>query len=328
MYNSTNNNIITSDKILNTSTTEIDIFEYYLKIPVEFGKLLKSPSMIRSGDRFAGCKFWYNGSKIKFIDFALGLNEDCFGIVKYIYNINYNEALLRVCEDFRLFGYSTYRPKPKLCYKTQEFYKENQSKNTIIRYGIQLWNQLDANYWKKIQLTSKILEEYSVVSCKFVFINNRLYYSYKENDPCYCYEFPDGTVKLYFPFRKKSRFITNSTYIQGFNLLPTSGDKLIITKSLKDVMVLYKVLGIPSISLQSEQHKISKADFNNLLNRFDNIYILYDNDKSGRLNSAKRCKEFEELIPIFYPEDIGKDTSEVIEECGVVETIEILNSLL
>lgn len=50
-------------------------------------------------------------------------------------------------------------------------------------------------------------------------------------------------------------------------MLPESGDILIITKALKDVMVLYEY-GIPAIAPCSENLFITEAQYNHLKERF------------------------------------------------------------
>lgn len=319
------NSIITPELILEY-VSEIEILEYYLGEEVQFNYLITSPRVIRSNDDTPGCKFWYNGNKIKFIDFAANINEDCFGIVKIIYSCNFNEALERIARDFKLFGYSQGNHRPKLDNSLLGEIKISDTPSTI-KYGTKDWSKTDIEFWKSIHLNSKILDEFKVSPVKYAFVDNKNIYNWKESDPCYVYEFEDRSVQLYFPFRSKRRFITNSKLMLGWGNLPEEGDKVIITKSYKDIIVL-KSLGYYACGPIGEGKKIERKYIEDLKSRFNNLFILYDNDEAGIKSSNKRCEENKELIPIFYPKDIGKDTSEIVKECGPSEAIEIIETML
>lgn len=79
-------------------------------------------------------------------------------------------------------------------------------------------------------------------------------------------------------------------------MLPKSGDAIVITKSLKDIMVLYE-FGIPAIAPISENCYLTDAQHNKLVNRFNKVILFYDNDKAGIHNLNKFRKEHSELYP-------------------------------
>lgn len=98
---------------------------------------------------------------------------------------------------------------------------------------------------------------------------------------------------------RKYRFISNwkSFRLQGDHTLPKTGDYLVITKSLKDVMTLYN-LGIPAIAPISENCFLSEAQYHRLKERFKHIILLYDNDRPGLRAMISIKKKFPEVIPI------------------------------
>jgi hypothetical protein len=329
-YGSTASNV--TPEMIFSKVSEISIFEYYTRLTVQFDIGFTSP--FRQDDE-PGCKFWYNGTKIKYIDFADGVNEDCFGLIMiYITHSNFNGAIIRVCEDFRLFGHSSSSPLPKNIDKNRTV-KLKEAEKKVIRDGKQDWKAYDIKYWTSYGIHSESLNKFEIVSCKYAFVNDKLRYSYNDKDPCFSYRYADGSRKLYFPTRDSVRFLTNSDYIQGYSQLPQTGEVLIITKSLKDVVVL-DILGYPAIAPQSENHQISYDLMEELITRFKYIYILYDNDEAGIKHSNRRVEEYENLIQIFIPEDIAKDISDTSkalieekgEEKGLEETKEILEWLL
>ena len=102
------------------------------------------------------------------------------------------------------------------------------------------------------------------------------------------------------PTKRKYRFISNwtSTTLQGVRVLPKSGDHLIITKSMKDVMCLHE-FGFNALAPNSENIIITKAQYNRLDVRFTNKFCLFDNDLAGVKGAKKYKREFG-IKCIFY----------------------------
>lgn len=84
--------------------------------------------------------------------------------------------------------------------------------------------------------------------------------------------------------------------IQGIHMLPKTGEYLVLTKSMKDVMVLYE-LGIPAIAPCSETTFISDSQYRKLKDRFDNLILFYDNDQTGISYMQKIRKKYD-VFPI------------------------------
>lgn len=80
-------------------------------------------------------------------------------------------------------------------------------------------------------------------------------------------------------------------------MLPKTGEYLVVTKSLKDVMTLYS-LGIPAIAPISENCFLSESQYNRLKERFKYIVLLYDNDRPGLRSMVSIKKKFPKVIPI------------------------------
>ena len=105
---------------------------------------------------------------------------------------------------------------------------------------------------------------------------------YKEDNPMDANKVYNH-FKIYKPLADKyTKWRNNLTEldIQGFKQLPKTGDILIITKSMKDVMCLYE-MGIPAISPSSESTFIPNKILEQLKKRFKRIIILFDRDEAG-----------------------------------------------
>ena len=103
--------------------------------------------------------------------------------------------------------------------------------------------------------------------------------------------------------------------IEGFDQLPLIGDRLILTKSLKDCMC-YNVIGYPAISLQGEANKLEQDLVTKLLKRFNEIIINYDNDEAGH-KGAKRISDQYGFKSIFI--DGAKDLSDYIKSNNITK---------
>lgn len=286
---------------------------YYLGIPVKKG-LFKSPLR---GDHVPTCSFFRNkAGELIFKDFSGAFYGNFINVVMYKYQCNYYKALKIIASDFGLIGTSI----KKTPIKVQETFKD--SRQAVINVEIQDFTEQELKWWNKYGITEKILKKFKVYSCKNVWLNGNYFAKSAQNNMMFGYY---GGIKdkvelwrIYFPQRKEYRFLSNwnSNKIQGFNQLPKIGNVLVITKSMKDVMTLYSV-GIPAIAPNSETLFISDNVLSNLKERFNRIFVLYDNDLPGISNMNKIKKLHPELNYLWIPRETGaKDISDLHKLLG------------
>lgn len=286
---------------------------YYLGIPVKKG-LFKSPLR---GDHVPTCSFFRNkAGELIFKDFSGAFYGNFINVVMYKYQCNYYKALKIIASDFGLIGTSI----KKTPIKVQETFKD--SGQSVINVEIQDFTEQELKWWNKYGITEKILKKFKVYSCKNVWLNGNYFAKSAQNNMMFGYY---GGIKdkvelwrIYFPQRKEYRFLSNwnSNKIQGFNQLPKTGNVLVITKSMKDVMTLYSV-GIPAIAPNSETLFISDNVLSNLKERFNRIFVLYDNDLPGISNMNKIKKLHPELNYLWIPRETGaKDISDLYKLLG------------
>ena len=286
---------------------------YYLGIPVKKG-LFKSPLR---GDHVPTCSFFRNkAGELIFKDFSGAFYGNFINVVMYKYQCNYYKALKIIASDFGLIGTSI----KKTPIKVQETFKD--SGQAVINVEIQDFTEQELKWWNKYGITEKILKKFKVYSCKNVWLNGNYFAKSAQNNMMFGYY---GGIKdkvelwrIYFPQRKEYRFLSNwnSNKIQGFNQLPKTGNVLVITKSMKDVMTLYSV-GIPAIAPNSETLFISDNVLSNLKERFNRIFVLYDNDLPGISNMNKIKKLHPELNYLWIPRETGaKDISDLHKLLG------------
>ena len=111
-------------------------------------------------------------------------------------------------------------------------------------------------------------------------------------------------------------------------MLPKEGgEDLVITKSLKDVMVLYEY-GVTAIAPCSENVFVTASQFQKLKSKFKNIYLNYDNDEPGIKAMCKIKKLFSGLRIVFLPRHSGdKDISDFRKAHGHKKTLELIEKV-
>jgi DNA primase len=259
-------------------------------------------------------------------DFATNESGDVIKFVQEIHKLNYNDALNLVWKDMVTNGAGRI-PKPK--YETVA--NPPKKKIEIKRKN---FTKTDDEFWGQFGIDRDLLKRYFVYPISAFWVDGVISpLKYTQDDPMYAYKI-FNKFKIYKPLttNKLNKWRTNCTAydIQGFQQLPESGDLLIITKSLKDVMVL-TTFGYTAVAAQSETSNIPRAIFEHLQLRFKKIIIFFDNDFGGQLGAKKLCKKFD-INSVFISKhylDIYsiKDISDFRREMSVDKTKELLKEL-
>lgn len=319
---------ITKELILSRFSEE-QLMEYYLHIPVKKG-LFRSP--LRR-DKQPTCSFYRNKSgTLIFKDFATGQHLNVFDVVQSIFRCDYFESLRIIANDFGIVRDNALHKNPgKINLNPIKIKDKEISK---IQIEVQEFTDSELKWWGRYGISKDILKRFDVYSCKHVFLNDQLFAESQQHCPIFGYygkKYHSLELwRCYFPKRTSFRFITNwpSKKIQGYDQLPKKGKLLVITKSMKDSMCLYSC-GITACAPNSENLFIPDKVLEDLKNRFENIVVLYDNDRPGLYNMAKIRKEYPELTYVFIPKRYGsKDISDFYKDHGRKETLNLIKTFI
>lgn len=319
---------ITKELILSRFSEE-QLMEYYLHIPVKKG-LFRSP--LRR-DKQPTCSFYRNKSgTLIFKDFATGQHLNVFDVVQSIFRCDYFESLRIIANDFGIVRDNALHKNPgKINLNPIKIKDKEISK---IQIEVQEFTDSELKWWGRYGISKDILKRFDVYSCKHVFLNDQLFAESQQHCPIFGYygkKYHSLELwRCYFPKRTSFRFITNwpSKKIQGYDQLPKKGKLLVITKSMKDSMCLYSC-GITACAPNSENLFIPDKVLEDLKNRFENIVVLYDNDRPGLYNMAKIRKEHPELTYVFIPKRYGsKDISDFYKDHGRKETLNLIKTFI
>jgi hypothetical protein len=298
---------LTKDYILSNITQE-QIFEHYLGISVEIDKLIKVPSILRI-DKNPTASFYYNiNGKLRFRDLSGGFWGDCFDLVGYLSQVNANNKrgfafiLEKIAKDFGLHKYSKEYLTTIKTINVESFGESNKKTKKVIEIKSRPFNNIDASFWIKGNIKKSGLDEYYVKACEYIWLNNDLIYTFNINDPAYAYYFGTDNngvkdIRIYFPFRKEYRFISNCSPLQGYKQLQP--DYIgIITKSYKDVISL-KSFGIQSVAPSSESILLSKDDWYKIKYTCSHWFSLMDYDITGIKMMYKLRKAYN-IQPLYF----------------------------
>jgi DNA primase len=327
MYFSSLQPEITKEFISSKGINQESIMQYYTGLNVRSKKLTFSPFR---NDNHVTCSFYKSKSNILYLhDFATNEHINCFQVVMKKFNVNYYEALEIIAKDFGLIEGTHSNPVAPTIVKP---IKETESSN--IQVQIKDYTEEELKWWESFGISKKLLKKYHIYSLQHVFINGQLRFTSSNKCPIYGYYFgkdKNGNEKwkCYFPLKTEYRFINNLSkkVLQGYHQLPKTGDLLVITKSMKDVVALYG-FGIAAVSPNSETLFVDDKKLEEFKQRFKHILVVYDNDRPGLYNMAKIRREHPELNYFYMPWYLAKDFTDSIKLVGVENMKEYVNEFM
>jgi len=309
--------------------TEEEIYELVFNFQPKEYDYVRAPYR---DDPEAGCWFEYGKEgKLMFKDFAYGGRPlDCFDLVRLHFNLpNFYRSLDYVkrvlIQGKKITTKSAHTRKPNVRKKIKGLEIKFQTRNFDVR---------DKDYWQSYGVTKQHLIDDKV------FAVNRLILLYKDpkvedkaftiEDIGYAYtDFDSGKKKIYRPFQEgKFKFLTNCTQndIGGLKDLVQFGRQLVIAKSYKDFRVL-KNQGLNVIWFQNEGMIPDYKILNDLISRFPEIVVLFDNDAPGIAAATKMVQILKELksnarmvhLVVGLLEDNITDPADLYRRKGEVE---------
>jgi hypothetical protein len=319
------NEIITKEDILQHVTQE-EVFGFYMGEDIKDLGVFHSPLREDNIPSFALYFHKHNSNTLMFKDFATNDCGDFVVLVMKMFNLNYSNALLKIAYDFKLGDFNVKADKQEITYT-------NIKQKKRVELGVKLrdWTTKDKKFWTSFGITKSTLQKFNVYPISYVFYNQT---AVRTHEYAYVYvEQKDDVVsyKIYQPYESKTKkWINNANYSvhQGYRQLPESGELLIVTKSLKDVMSIHDCLGIPAIGLQSESVMIKPTVMDEYKERFGKVICLFDNDEAG----IKLTQEFSKVFGIPYilvPDEYNvTDFSDLVQSQGKDKAVEIFKKLI
>lgn len=292
-------------KSIQEKTSESALLCHYLgvdKIP----SLIKSPLRQENNPSFG--LFSKDGNHIYYKDFATGESGNVYNLLSKLWDLPIRETYRRIAKDFIV-------PSVTNTTKHTKVYKAS---DTILKCRKREWEQHDIDYWNSYGVPVKWLdyaEVYPISHKIYIKDNKEMVFGVDK----YAYAFVEHkegntTLKIYQPFNQYGyKWISkhDGSVISLWTKIPQKGEKLVICSSVKDALCLWANTLVPAIALQGEGYIMSDTAINQLKQRYENIYILFDNDDPGIYNG----KNLSKLTGFTYLElpqfSGGKDVSDL-----------------
>lgn len=303
---------VTLDNIY-SKTTDADLLYYYLGV-TEIPCVICSPLRVDKNPSLS--LFTKDGIKIKWWDFATKEGGSVIDLLCRMWKLSFTNTLDKIWEDIKGFKQSNTKVnRTNTCKVNDILSPESRS---VLECKVREWRDHDIEYWESFGISLdwlKYAEVYPISHKIITKKNRRMVFGADKHAYAYV-ERKEGkiTLKIYQPFNTKGFKWSNQhdrSVISLWTKLPERGDKVCICASLKDALCLWANTGIPAISLQGEGYSMSDTAINSLKERFNKVYILFDNDSVG-LEDGIKLAEQTGFINIVLPEfQGGKDISDM-----------------
>lgn len=319
--------MISTKNLFDISEIPIEwIFEHYLNLSEKLdGQDIKIRSVFKLEKTPSMCVYYdVNCFEYRFKDFSSGYQGNGINLVKYLFNIEYHEGIVKIENDYSEFI------KYNIIHVPTEIKAYDRFK--VTDFQIRHWNNLDEYFWRGYKINSNLLAYYNVSPLEYFTMSK------EETDGTptiittsrnylYGYFRDDGTLyKIYLPRTPDKKFVKVENYIQGVDQL-VGKDYLIITSSLKDLMAFTR-LGIQnaeSIAPDSENSMIAESVIIKLKAKYKKVIVLFDNDEAGKASMLKYKERYNlDFINLGYE----KDLSDTVKAHGVDFTRDVLLKLI
>lgn len=223
--------------------------------------------------------------ELTFIDFTTGQKGDCFTFVKYLFNLNSIDDVLRIIDkefDLGIISGSSTQEYKKIIseYKQPE---ELGKRYSLIQCITKPFTKDDINYWGSYFQDVSDLRANNIYSLKKIYLNKQLY-SIKNNELVFGYLYNSLNWKIYFPGReKKGKWLSNVPLSTSYGLenLDRENNSL-ITKSLKDYLVCRKIYPYVSHVQNESLSAFSEETIEHISNNSKRVFYGGDSDKAGK----------------------------------------------
>lgn len=319
-----------SKKAILSKIDDYSIMSHYLGEELDLKKKYSSPLRDGKRDENPNLSFFVgDDDEILFKDFAGDKSGDCIKFVQAIYNLDYNEALKKIDEDFGLGILSNSNPvfKINITKKPDSIFKQEK----LIQVFTRDFTEGDLKYWSHYEINKQELENKDVSSVDTLYINKK---RYPFNNLRFAYLFDNRYVKVYTPLSKEYKWISScpNDFMSGFDNIKfkifkgNQDKKLIISKSVKDEIILSKFFKDVCSTQNESLGALNEENVDTILRGYDpkNVYVAYDSDKAGVSASTAICKKYGfnyvNVPKIFLREGI-KDWADLVRHKGL-DTLE------
>ena len=288
------------------------VFQYYLNLSESLtGQDVKIISVFNPSEKTASLCVYVDSNlqQYKFKCFSTGKNGNKIDLIKYMFDLNYSLAVIKLIAVYNLYV------------KTEDF-KEIKLKPAA-KWQIDFikqrpWNEEDSQYWLSYRIGMSLLNEYNVKPIEYYNLIkeelNQINALKVEGSHIYGYFDRHGDVyKIYQP-KSKHKFHKVNSHLQGLDQLKYDKPYLVICSSLKDALCLKSIgYNLEVLAPDSENTMIKPHVIQYLKKKYDKVITLFDNDEAGKAAIEKYATAYKINGCSL---SICKDISDAMEKYG------------
>lgn len=270
----------------------LDVYEFYLGERIPLNRTFKSPFR-----RDANPSFMISDrdGKIHHFDYADDNNRgNCIDFVMQLRKLGFKDALELINYDMNV------QALPQIYEPVYEEPVKKPKKYVHIAVETKHWTSEALAYWESYHQTIEDLRREKIYLVKNLYID-RSRWPLPSDENVYAYLIEGKYWKIYRPGAKdkKDKWKYNGPNDIIENLYKLPSNKLILTKSRKDRMILEKVYPFVANVQSESMAAFSKSNIAYLKDNFEDVYLNFDSDPPGKRNSLKVTGElgFRHLNP-------------------------------
>ena len=255
-----------------------------------------------------------DGKKIRYRDFATGETGGIIDLLGQMWRMSFEQVLSTIQND----SFNEVAPAEIVEITTEHVHSTVYAGNTKLEIKVREWTKDDKDYWKSYGVPIELLKKANVYPISHYFITKNGYtMTFKADKYAYAfveYKEENLTIKVYQPFNKGHfKWINkhDKSVLGLWRMMPEKGEIVCICSSVKDALCLTANTGIPAICLQGEAYEISETAQRILMERFERVCILLDNDEPGKKDANKLQQKTGFINIELPPFEGGKDISDL-----------------
>lgn len=311
-----------SKEFILSKIDDYNIIRFYLGEDFNFKKKFRSPFREKGSDNKPNLTFFLgDNGKIIFKDFASGQGGDCFKFVQEMFKLTHSQSLMKIATDF---GLEEGTFKIQLTKKPDSIHKQAK----LIQIVPREFTKEDLEYWNAYHISEEELKNKNVFSIQKLYLNKQVVPNYNK-ELRFAYLF-DDYLKIYSPLSQEFKWISScpNDFISGFDNIKykvfsgTQDEKLIISKSVKDELVLSKFFKDVCSTQNESSASINAENMQIILKGYkpENVYITYDNDEAGVKASQYYTQNYGFKyvnVPKIYRREGIKDWADLVKHKGL-----------
>lgn len=258
---------------------------------------------------------------------------DCFAFVQHLFNLDFKGTVNKIAYDFGLVSGNPAPVNKKVLDDLVDFDRDHK-KETKISIIAAKWTDTNSKFWSNHEISIDELKREGVYPIKKLFINEKpisnpndfIRYALTTERK------KETLIKVYSPNPEdKFKWVNNIPLDHPFGIqtLNKTADYCVVTKSVKDMIILKKFFPAVIASQNESRSAISDSTMANLNRLFQFSCLAWDIDDTG-LEAMTEMEEFGFVpmhLPIEFFEEGIKDFGDFVLKYGLKELDYIIQQI-